>query len=264
MFDLAHKTRIAVRALYLGHRIDTRALEKTKSLVFTPLTLEAGSCGCAVLFRYGSVVLFDVTPVEEADFLTHLSPYIAEPADQILYEEMEIHVGVRGSEQIENTVLYLPAIGLEHCQLTGEILARSLVLENYETKVTKTFEVIEPLAIDLKEKGGRAGNVRNLLKHIGDVLINQQAMVGRVQVDEKPDLLWNFPQLEGIYHLLENEYEIQERNHALERKLDVITRTAQTALDLAQTMRSLRVEWYIVILILLEILLTLYDLFIRG
>ena len=43
-----------------------------------------------------------------------------------------------------------------------------------------------------------------------------------------------------------------------------LTGTIQTAIDLIQSRRSLRVEWYIVILIVVEIVLTLYDMFIRG
>ena len=37
-----------------------------------------------------------------------------------------------------------------------------------------------------------------------------------------------------------------------------------TLLDLLQNRRSLRVEWYIVILIVVEIVLTLYELFVRA
>ena len=71
------------------------------------------------------------------------------------------------------------------------------------------------------------------------------------------------PELERLYAKLEDEYEIEERHRALERKLDLISRTAETVLDLLQTQRSIRVEWYIVILIVIEILLTLYELFVH-
>jgi len=51
---------------------------------------------------------------------------------------------------------------------------------------------------------------------------------------------------------------------ALESKLRLISRTAETALQVLQDRRALRVEWYIVILILVEILLTVYELFFHG
>ena len=44
----------------------------------------------------------------------------------------------------------------------------------------------------------------------------------------------------------------------------MIGRTIQTSIDLVQNRRSMRVEWYIVILIVVEIVLTLYEMFVRG
>jgi uncharacterized Rmd1/YagE family protein len=88
-------------------------------------------------------------------------------------------------------------------------------------------------------------------------------MVGRVQVDEKPELIWDRPDLERLFVRLEDEYEISERYAALNQKLELISRTAETVLELLQHRRSMRVEWYIVILIVLEILLTLWQMFFR-
>ena len=56
-----------------------------------------------------------------------------------------------------------------------------------------------------------------------------------------------------------------ERLAALDRKLELIARTERTLVDLISTKHSLRVEWYIVILIVIEIGLSLYQLFgVRG
>ena len=49
----------------------------------------------------------------------------------------------------------------------------------------------------------------------------------------------------------------EERFDALNRKLDLITRTVETVLELLQNRRALRVEWYIVGLIVFEIVLTI-------
>ena len=63
---------------------------------------------------------------------------------------------------------------------------------------------------------------------------------------------------------MEDEFEIRERHAALQRKFELVSRTAQTALEVLRNRQNLRVEWYIVILIVVEILLTLYQLFGRG
>ena len=147
---------------------------------------------------------------------------------------------------------------LERLQVVADALAESVVLDHYETRLARVFEAIEPLAARLQERSRGAYPDRELLRYIGGALLVQQTMVGRVEVGEKPEVLWERPELERLYLRLAEEYELRERHRALERKLEVISRTAQTLLDLVQHRRSLRVEWSIVLLILEEILLTLY------
>jgi uncharacterized Rmd1/YagE family protein len=84
----------------------------------------------------------------------------------------------------------------------------------------------------------------------------------RVAVTEKPDVLWDRPDLERLYARLEDEYELRERFDALNRKLGVVAETAQTLADMIDTERSLRLEVLIVLLIVTEVVLALYQLFI--
>ncbi len=84
-------------------------------------------------------------------------------------------------------------------------------------------------------------------------------MVGRVQVGEKADVLWEYPELEVLWGRLENDYDINERQIALEHNLNLVSSTVGTLLETLQSRRNLRIEWYIVI----EIDLTLYGLFFR-
>jgi uncharacterized Rmd1/YagE family protein len=144
-------------------------------------------------------------------------------------------------------------------QIIADILARSVILSYYETNIASSFDRIEPLAESLK--GGRRGyhKAKQLLHHIGDTLITSGKMVGRVEISDKPELLWEHPEHELLFHKLMDEYELQERHVALDRKLDLISRTAETLLGVLQANQTLRVEWYIVILIVIEILLTLYE-----
>jgi uncharacterized Rmd1/YagE family protein len=43
----------------------------------------------------------------------------------------------------------------------------------------------------------------------------------------------------------------------------LVSRTAETVLDLQRHQTGLRLEWYVVLLIVVEVLLSLYDLFVR-
>ena len=148
----------------------------------------------------------------------------------------------------------------ERLQLVADILAKSLVLSHYESRIAEIFDGIEPLAASLREKERTGARSKELLRHIGDVLLMQQKMVGRVETGEKPELLWEHPELERLYVRLAEEYELRDRDRALDRKLDIIWRTVETLLSLVQTRSSMRVEWYIVALIVAELVLTIYPL----
>jgi uncharacterized Rmd1/YagE family protein len=67
----------------------------------------------------------------------------------------------------------------------------------------------------------------------------------------------------GSMHRSRRSSRTRERLAALERKLDFVARTVRTLLDLIRTKHSLRVEWYIVGLIAAEILLSLYEMWLR-
>jgi uncharacterized Rmd1/YagE family protein len=254
--------RIRARAVAVGERIDTRSLERGRALALSPLTVPVGERGCAVLFRYGAAVCFELEPLEEARFLDALRPCVqgafASPeSEEVLLAidpEQEGRVAADGSLAIRDTEL-------ARLQIVAQILGKSVLMAQHELRVKEAFEQVEPLAEALQQ--GRGGRVRGraLLRQIGAVLLTQARTVGRIEIAEKPELTWERPELERLYARLGEEYELRDRDVALGRKLEVISNTAETLLDLQNNRRSLRVEWYIVILILVEIVLTLYELF---
>jgi uncharacterized Rmd1/YagE family protein len=252
---------VKVRALMLGSRIETKPFRADETVAINPLTLAAPGGGYAVLFRYGVVVFFGMSKDQEAAFLERLLPLTSEPHTWPEDEKLNIRIDANTREGIDaKGCLWLQDTSIHRLQLVAEMLARSEVLSEDEARLAKTFEQIEPLARNLSK--GRGGQkMKELLCYIGDSLLSQQRMVGRAEVADKPDLLWERPELEGLYLQLEDEFELRDRHLALERKLQVISNTAETLLDLLQTQRSLRVEWYIVVLIVIEIGLTLYQLF---
>lgn len=257
------RTDIPVHARLVGERIDIKALEDIHRLAPIPLTIVAGTNGAAVLFRYGVVVLFGLEPMEEASFLGHLAPFVHHPLPQPELEEATIRVRLGQREGVALDAIVIDRISVDRLQLVADILAKSVVLAYYEHEISDTFVHIEPLAVHLQEKGRGWRKSRELLHYIGGALLTQHRTVGRVEIMEKPEILWEHPELERLYQRLSEEYELRERHFALDKKLSLISNTANTLLDLLHTRRSLRVEWYIVILIVVEIILTLYELFFR-
>ena len=216
-----------------------------------------------MVFRYGAITFFDVSPIEEAAFLNQLGTRIQRKLDAPIVEEIQLSLGENVHEIIEAGMILIQDFSMPSLQVVAEVLSRSVVLERFEGRVGSAFETLHPMAAGLGSGRLTRINYRNLLRRLGDVLLDQQEMVGRIAITDKPDVLWDHPELERLYARLNDEFEIIDRFEAVESKLNLIGRTIQTSIDLVQSRRSLRVEWYIVLLIVAEIGLTLYDLFIR-
>lgn len=255
---------LRANALFLGEEINLQALEIGDRLATLPLMVTAGEHGCAVLLGYGAVVLFGLDFGEEAAFLTKLSPYLSESFADPETEAAEIHIKLTGSERVKEGGILLQEFSIERLQIVADILAKSVVLSHYETSLASVFDQIQPFAASLQGENSSRRQGRELLRQLGTTLLVQHKIVGRVEIIDKPELLWESPALENLYLRLEDEYEIRERHNALERKLELVSRTAETVLEFMQHSTSLRVEWYVVVLIVVEILLSIYDILFKG
>jgi len=254
------QTTFHARALLIGERLHLKTLEAGDILALTPLALAVDGGGVAVLFRYGAVVLFGVDADAEAAFLERLAPLVRNPYPSRVMEEIDVQLDSRKPGEIKGSVVYVLEATMERLQVIADILAKSAVLTLYESRIAAGFDQIEPVAAGLMRSGHINGRSRELVRHIGATLLSEHVMVGRVAITEKPEVLWENSALEGLFIRLEDEFEIKERHEALERKLNLISRSAETLVDLLNTRHSVRLEWYVIALFVLEIVISLYDL----
>ncbi len=260
--DLLIRNRqdIKARALLIGDRLDLRLFKIADCLATTPLTLQVDAeGGIAVLFRYGVVVFFGVKSMDEVRFIESLKPTLTNPYATPEIDELEIHCGTSGIG-VQSGAVSLDEITLEKLQIIADAMSKNLVLSLYEKKVGGEFDRIDPLAQELATYGRVSAGSRKLLSHIGSMLLIEHRMVGRAEIGDKPETLWNFPQLEGLYASLEDEFELRERQLALDRKLGLIADTAQTLADVWDNKQLHKLEWYVIGLIVFEIIISLVEL----
>lgn len=225
-----------------------------------PARLAVGT-GTVFIFRAGVVVAFDVSAVELSELRKRLQASIHEPLVQEETEEATVLISPHAAEGVDaNGNIVLHAATPERLEVVAHVLAKTTVLGLYERRVAGLFEQAEQTAQQLRDGRMPRGSTR-LLGQIGDALIAEIGMVGRAEVTDKPEITWSDAELDGLYERLSSEFEISERDRILARKLALTTTIAERHLELRNSRRSLRVEWYIVLLIVFEIVLGLYDRF---
>ena len=248
-------TRVTARSLVVGERIDTAGLERPDMISSLPLAFRVGPHGMVALFRFGAAVMVGLTPLEEEDTLAKLKARIsgARPRGDDETAVFEIAPEDKGSIEGGGPIR-IKDLSPPRFLVIADALAKTVALARDEREVNKVFDVIEPFAAQLAATGSTPFRRRAMLRLIGQALLVQHRVSGRVAVEEKPDVLWDRPDLERLYARLEDEYELSERAGVLKRKLDVIVETAHALTDIIDADRATRLEWAIILLIVAELI----------
>ena len=249
---------IRARAVLLGDRLNPDRAAQTRVVSTAPFAFRRND-GFVVAFRYGAAVLIGLTPEEEEESLSRLSG----PATAAREEE---RIGLEFSPAQEEGLsaagtLQLKELTSAHALVLADILGKSVALAHYEKEIASVLDAIEPAANTLATTGRIPSARQDLLKLVGSALLTQHRVSGRIAFAEKPDILWEHPELERFYARLEDEYEIVERGTLLNGKMTVIASAAETFTDMMDTARSARLELLIVILILAELVIAAATLF---
>ena len=251
---------LVARALQLAERIELKGLERADQFSSNPLAFNTPSGGTVVLFRFGAAVFLNMNPLEEESIINGLDGRLTDAVADREGETVDIVLDPAGDDQmLPNGTLCLKNDAPERRLVVAEALATSVTLAYDERRIAQAFDRIVPIASSLKRRKLLLGSQGDLLEQIGEALLIQQRLAGRVELDDRPDVLWDHPGLERLWAKLTDEYDLGPRARAIGQKLEVIRETADTMGDLLATRTSHRLEWYIIILICLELLMGLSD-----
>lgn len=251
---------IEATAYFLEQRIDVKTIPDiatTNSRAYKA-TLPGG--GYAYVYRYGAVIFFNTPKEEMTAFLQKYAPS-STPSASKTFEAITINISPEKDDDVFFDKINIKEATETRLLIISDILAKSVFLEYYEEKVIEIFNVLDPISNKLQlGKLPSKGDLRLYLTYIGSTYNIQRSFAGQVGINEKPDVLWDQPpEMSNFFSRLEDEYDILERYEALKEKLEIVHQTSQTMVDLDQTRQSLRVEWYIVLLIVFDIVLSLAE-----
>jgi uncharacterized Rmd1/YagE family protein len=246
---------LVASARLLAGRIDTRALVEDELAL-------GDHGGLTFAFRYGAVVTIAVADGVTDGIDAALAPYLRDPETSIEAESTDIRIQDKtgGTDRIGGNGQILLADSSEaRLTLVAIVLARSVVMSRDEVLVSQAFDHIAPLVSGLRQTGRTRFPIRQAMRLVGEVLAARHRVMATVQADERPDVLWDNPELDRLYARLEAEYELDDRAEVLERKFVALGDCAEVLLDIIQDKRAFRLELAIIALIAFEIVLALVN-----
>lgn len=257
---------VTFRALSLGERIDTAGLERPDTIATAPLAFHVGESGRVALYRFGVAILSGLSPLDEEDVIARLKGRVTGARAGLEDEETAVVAVLASAEEKvpPGGPITISDLTDERFLVIADALAKSVALARYERSVNAVFDTIEPFAAQLAHTGRPPWKRRSMLELIGQALLVQHRVSGRIAVQEKPDILWERPDMERLYARLNVEYELDERAKALKNKLDVIVETGRALTDVIEADRATRLETIVIVLIFTEIVISIGQLILFG
>lgn len=102
-------------------------------------------------------------------------------------------------------------------------------------------------------------NESDILKLTGRLFLLRGKLNLYNELIDTPDFYWNEPNLEKIYQVISNSLDINLRISILNRKIDYATEEQRVFLSLLNEKKSTRLEWTIIILIMVEVAFETYN-----
>lgn len=216
-----------------------------------------------VLFDFGSVVAIGLTEDEREKLIASIGGRIGPEPHPPLTEDflLEVRQGAAVEVLFDRVILSEPT--LPALKVMSLLLAQSAAMDYYDEDVQEIQQRTDAITRALQQDGRVPGRLNHLVRFIGSCIETKNGMIATLALFDKPDATWEDQQIDRLYGRLRVEFEIDDRFRALEAKLRMIQENLVLLTDLYHSRSAWRLEVTVVLLILFEVLLSLWNLF-RG
>jgi len=232
------------------------------------------------VFRFGSVVFFNVSPKDITELVKEIKRYSTgslSPEEQ-RKDRFCVHVqpppdtptisrrvGVGSDENniddydnddvVTADYCIVPELNMKSVDVISNIMAQSVALDAYNDTVDKLLADFERINNKVTIEGNLSHNDRDKMFRAvakNNAIFLQLTKVG---IKDRDSTAWNLSQYENISESMREEFDIDRRFEHIEFKLNLIQQNSKFFLEVLANQKSDSLEWIIIVLILLECIL---------
>lgn len=283
---------IPVRAYFLCTGIDLRGLQTQNAFNVIPPTsratnyavlrfcdlrsreellgLEEGlanesNCCYMVVFQYGSVVLFNVPDHEVDGYLKlverHASGMLPEMRkdDYAVVEKPTLETWMQGGLDY----ITLKNLNIDGIRTIGSVLGQSIALDHYIRQVDGMVAEFTDINRGMEKTGTFTMQRKKLFQLVGKANSNLADVILKLGLFERSDIAWKNANYAQIWEYLRDEYELTQRFGSLDFKLKFVEHNIRFLQEILQNRKSDFLEWLIIILISVEILISVFNIYLE-
>ncbi len=211
------------------------------------------------VFDYGVVVFGNYDAIAKSEFVNFVKNYATKPVTTDLSEEYTIVIDEEIAKPVvKNDFVTVSLIDPSILRIVMLNTGQSVALEYYEVLTDELITSSKHYILELEERGRLSISKTNLLKYIGRVLNVKNSIVDNLYILDDPNLVWDNEELNLLNRRLKLNFDINTRFKDLDYRLQIVEDNLTLFTDVLNVRESARLEWIIIILIVLEIIIALF------
>ncbi|MFD2098172.1 RMD1 family protein [Flagellimonas iocasae] len=215
--------------------------------------------GYVYIFRYGIVSFCGLDEASIATITSELKPFCEAWQQSDLTEEIEVELASGNVKpKVTNNKIILPESDIEAMRLTLLHLSQSVALDYFSGLSEQIMKETRQHTNHLELYGKLDLGGKKLKSHIGRVLNINNQISENLYIFDSHEVTWEDEHLDRLDRSLKQIFDLKERYRTIKEQGYIIKENLSLFKDIMDHRESSRLEWIIIILILVEVV----DLFI--
>lgn len=228
------------------------------------LHVTSGNTGEDIFFfSHGCIVTWGIRKRDEQKIIDLVKDFSTAPLEKIEIDHFIARLGddttIKTHERFNIDIITLESNTTAIKLAISYGLAQSIKLEAYEEAIQKTIKKNAHLPEELATTGKISLSGRAISKRIGEIFIERSHVNLNSEYLDVPEYFWQYSGLESYYIMTEKFLDVPRRVAALNHKLDVLSELFDMLMGQLQHRHSSLLETIIILLILLEIFISVFQ-----
>ena len=217
------------------------------------------------VFYFGSMVFVNFQDHEIMDvvkYIKKIEPEVNEVSAFAYVDDYKLEVDIAETPAINNDYMIVNAYEEYHLEIVSTILAKSVSLGKNENEVDSLLDRIENVVNNLS-RGELGVSDEELAKMSANILRFRLSAISYLMLLDNPEITWTNEEASALYNELSALFELKDRYEKVRHKTETLLDITEAFSNLVHAKRGTRLEWAIIILIVIEIILSVYEMFFR-
>ena len=215
------------------------------------------------MYNFGSLVFINMAFNEIQDMVKYLKTIdrtMKIDDIQKFSDDYRLEVSPDYEYSLGNEMMTASLFEKYYVDIISMILTKSISLEMVEHETDKLLDNIEDV-IGFLEQGKLNMSDKQLAKTTAKVIRFKYNTISNLMLFEKPSAAWNNEDIEKFFMEMMNLFDIEDRYSKITRKTEILRNITEVFGSLSHEKRATKLEVIVVVLILFEVILALFEFF---